>query len=224
MRPRIALISATPAAIGPAMAGLAEAFPEAEVWNLLDDKLLDDADAAGGLTERLCERMRGLIHHAVSGGADGILLTCSMYGAVTGTVETGIPVLAPDEAAFSAVAGGGYGHVLVVASLETALADSVSRLRRAAGPAVAVDGVVCPGAFEAAKRADRPALLDALLTTVRDSSSEAFLLAQYSLAPVADELAQALDRPVVSGPQAAAARLRTAIAGPALDVRDGRAR
>ena len=41
-----------------------------------------DADAAGGLTPALRDRMSTLIRYAVDGGADAVLLSCSMYGPV----------------------------------------------------------------------------------------------------------------------------------------------
>jgi hypothetical protein len=78
--PTVALIHATPAAIGPARMAFSERFPRATVWNLLDDLLISQAQSAGGLTPALRGRMERLIEHAVAGGADAVLLTCSMYG------------------------------------------------------------------------------------------------------------------------------------------------
>ncbi|MFI6293565.1 hypothetical protein ACIBEJ_18385 [Nonomuraea sp. NPDC050790] len=201
---RIALISAVPAAIAPAVAGLADAFPEAEPWNLLDDKLLADARAAGPSA-----RMSALIGYAVAAGAHGVLLTCSLYGAAARSAGQPVPVLAPDDAAFRQVAESGHRRVLAVASLEEALADSVARLS-AAAPGVAVDGVVSPAAFGVA---DRRELARALHDSCAPFAArvEAVVLAQYSLAPAAGVLAASLGLPVVSGPHAAAAALRRAV-------------
>lgn len=219
--PRIALISATPTAIAPAVAGLAEEFPAAEPWNLLDDRLLPDAPDDGPLPADLVDRMRRLIGYALAGGADGVLLTCSLYGPVTSTVETPVPLLAPDTAAFeqalgSASAGG--GRVLVLASFEAAMRDSVARFSAAAaaaGSAVEPIGVVAPDAFDAAREGDAAALSDALRNACLPhiAGADAVLLAQYSLAPAAATLSTALGVPVVSGPQAAAVALRSALTG-----------
>ncbi|MFD9903190.1 hypothetical protein [Streptomyces sp. NPDC059063] len=196
---RIALISATPAAIGPAVAGLTAAFPEAEPWNLLDDALLTDADARGGLTPELADRMRRLIAYAVEGGAEGVLLTCSLYGPVAEGFEAGVPVLAPDAAAFAAALAGGHRRVLVVAAFTAALDDSLARFRAAAraahSPTEAVGQVIAPG--------DRPEPGDA----------DAVLPAQYSLAPYADAWSADLGLPVYAGPYAAARVLRGAVHG-----------
>ncbi|MEJ3655586.1 hypothetical protein WEH80_21690 [Actinomycetes bacterium KLBMP 9759] len=215
---RIALISATPAAIGPATAGLDREFPAATVWNILDDRLLADADTAGGLTPPLEARMRRLIEHALAEGADGVLLTCSLYGSVAQSTSTAVPVLAPDDAAFASAIDGGYGRVLIVASVRSALDDSVRRFSAACaerGSATQVLGVVVPAAFDAAKAGDDAALLTVLAAACRGSTDpfDAVLLAQYSLAPAATSLAEALGVPVVSGPDSAARRLRTLVEG-----------
>ncbi|WP_163506627.1 aspartate/glutamate racemase family protein [Fodinicola acaciae] len=211
MTVRIALISATPAAIAPAETGLAEEFSEALAWNILDDRLL--ADAADGLTPPLADRMRRLIAYAIDGGADGVLLTCSLYGPVVDSVASAVPVFAPDSAAFQRALDGGYRRIAVLASFETAMTDSLARFRAyVAGSGIEAVGVVAPDAFEAAKKND----LDTLFTALRDAcddSYDAVLLAQYSLAPAAERLSAALARPVISGPHAAAVALKAAIGG-----------
>lgn len=221
-RPRVALIHATPNALTPTVTGFADAFPDAEPWHLLDDRLMGDAEAAGGLTPALEARMHRLIGHALAEDAAAVLLTCSLYGPAVATRpgpgSSDAPVLAADEAAFDRVRDGGYRRVLVLASLEPALADTTTRLRaHCAGAAVDVQvrGLVPPGAREAT--GDTDALTAALLDGVRAATAgaddadavDAVFLAQFSLAPAAAGLETALGIPVVAGPQAAADRLRT---------------
>ena len=217
-RKLIALISATQAAIGPATAGLLNEFGEVTVWNLLDDRLLADA-AAEGLNRPLSERMRQLIDHAIIGGADGVLLTCSMYGPVAQQFVASVPVHSADEAAFMEAASGHHRRVLVVASIESALVDSMERFRTAAdgsGHEIDVSGLVVPAAFDAANAGDHEALVAALANACRPEleNTDAILLAQYSLAPAQAGLSEQLGRPVISGPQAAAARLKLAVTEP----------
>jgi hypothetical protein len=215
--PRIALIHATPAAIAPAVAGMNTVFPGAEVWNILDDKLLPDADAQGGVTPHLAERMTRLIDLALAEGAAGVLLTCSMYGSVALATQAEVPILAPDEAAFETALAGDYGTVLLVASFESALNDCVGRFAEflhANDSATKVVGEVVPAAFVATKAGDVSALTDALIEAARPyvGSIDAVLLAQYSLAPAAAAIEEALGLPVISGPQAAALKLKAALA------------
>ena len=218
--PLIALINATPAAISPAQHAIAHELPDATVWNLLDDRLLQSVEDAGGLTPALQERMGRLIDHAVREGADGILLTCSVYGVVAehlASVVT-VPVVAPDDDAITEIARGGYTEVLALASQEHSREHTVARLHAAAARAdhpLRISGVVADNAARAAAAGDRPALLESLRAAVADSDStpQALLLAQYSLTPVQDALAEATGLPVFSGPRSAARALRARLYG-----------
>jgi hypothetical protein len=210
--PKIALISAVPTAIPPAQSAVHERLPDAVVWNILDDRLLVDAADRGGLDDGLRRRMRRLIEHALAEDADGVLLTCSLYGPVAQESGAGVPVLAPDGAAFADIAAGGYAAVLVLASFDGARDDSVKRLGKAlhdAGASTRVIGRSVPAAMTATKAGDQEDLLTALVSACRDRPAdvEAVFLAQYSLAPVTEALRKAIGIPVVSGPSSAAGAL-----------------
>jgi hypothetical protein len=211
--PRIALISATRSAIAPAVEAFHARFPEAEVWNVLDDKLLADLVTAGSMTPELEQRMHGLIRYAAA-AADGVLLTCSQYGPIAGGAGVDVPVLAPDEAAFAEVVNGGFATVLVLASIDSSLDDTLVRLQAEAtrtNSAVRLVGIVSREARAAADRDDRAALAEALVGAAHADATrvDAVFLAQYSLSPAADAIADALGVPVITGPDTAAMRLRT---------------
>ena len=80
--PLVAIIHATPATFGPVKNAFRQEFPDAQLWHLLDDRLVTDADRSGGLTPALHSRMEALIEYAVAGGAEAVQLACSMYGPV----------------------------------------------------------------------------------------------------------------------------------------------
>jgi Asp/Glu/hydantoin racemase len=207
--PTVALVHATPAAMAPAVAAFGERFPEAGLWHLLDDRLVSDAERAGGLVPPLRRRMLSLIGHAVAGGADGVLLTCSMYGPVArlATQLWDLPVAGSDEAMYARVAAERPARVAVLGSLETAVADSRERLRQAlADGGTEVVGVLCPGAAAAATVGDGAALLASLRSAAEPLAREVdlFLLGQYSLSPAQAGLQAALEVPVWSPPHVAA--------------------
>ena len=219
------MVHATPAAIAPAVTAFADCFPEAELWHLLDDRLVSDAEQAGGLVPPLRRRMLSLIGHAVSGGADGVLLTCSMYGPVArlATQLWDRPVAGSDEAMYQRVVAERPGRVAVLGSLETAVADSTERLRQAlaeAGAAARTEvlGVLCPGAAAAARAGDDEALLASLASAAEPLAGQVvlLLLGQYSLTGVHAALEAALGLPVWSPPYVAAELLRRRLrpAGP----------
>ena len=215
-RPLVALISATPAAIGPAADGFARQFNEARLWNILDDRLLAEADLRGGVDEQLARRMQRLIDHAITEGAAAVLLTCSLYGEVAHQYGTDIPVLAPDDAAFAAAAAVARRRVLLVASLQSAGLDSATRLRRffaERGAHVEVEAVVADGALAAAVAGDGKALAVSLTDGCSGHLAhiDAIVLAQYSLAPAAPALEDSLGLPVIAGPDTAARQLRAGL-------------
>lgn len=213
--PLIAFIGATPAAIPPARAAFAEHFPEATLWNLLDDRLITEAVAAGGLTPALAERMSTLVRYAVDGGADAVLLTCSMYGPVAHRFDGPVPVDASDDAAFHAACSSGYERIVLLSSLPEALRDAEERFGAFAGTdAPAVTPVLAEQAFAPAAAGDTEAVVDALAAAVAAAEpADAVLLAQYSLAPAAAGLADRLGLPVIAGPGRAALRMRDALLG-----------
>ncbi|MET7329800.1 aspartate/glutamate racemase family protein [Nonomuraea sp. NPDC005650] len=215
MSPTVAVVNATPASVQPAADGLAEGFPEATPWHLMDDRLVTEADAAGGLTPALARRMLALVDYAVRGGADAVLLSCSMYGPAAALARRlhEVPVTGSDEAAFAEVAGRRPGAVLVLGSLDSAAADSARRLKEVAD-GVEVRAIAAQGAAAAAAARDWPDLTDVLARAAAPALDgvELVLLGQYSISPVHAELAGRLGLPVLSPPLAAARALRGALA------------
>jgi hypothetical protein len=215
MPPVVAVIHANPATMSPVDAAFTEVFPDAELWHLLDDRLVGDAERAGGLTAPLHKRMATLIGYAVDGGADAVQLACSMYGPVAGTVSHDVPVLASDQAMFDEVIRMDPARVVLLASLEPAAQDSTERLGAAlaaAGSSPLVEAVVVPEAKAASAAGDMEELGRVLAEAAGNLGDvDVVVLAQYSLAPVIARVQVAVQAPVLSGPHLAAGTLATAL-------------
>ena len=219
--PTVALIHATPASMPPAHGAFAQRFPEARLWNLLDDRLIAEAEAAGGLTAPLRRRMWTLIDHAVDGGADGVLLSCSMYGPVV-TDAAGayrVPVLASDQALFEAVAAQVRDHgarrVAVLGPIRAGVDDTVARLRDrldADGSVVAITGTVVDGVHQAAGDPARLCRLVADEARWIASDADVIVLGQFSISPAQQAVQAAVGVPVLSPPHLAADALRDRLA------------
>ncbi|GAA1421168.1 hypothetical protein [Agrococcus citreus] len=215
---KIALISATPLAIAPATAAVSAAVPSSTIWNLLDDRLLADLKQQGEMTGPLAARMDILIESALAGGADGVLLTCSQYGVRADhrdPATDGVAVISADGPLFEDVVALAPASVLLVASLESAAADSTARLDAAfaaAGAVTSIRSVVVPMAANPLPSAELAAHLAAAISEVTEAY-DVVVLAQYSLAPAAEELRTHIAVPVLDGPSVAASRLRDAIEG-----------
>jgi hypothetical protein len=211
-QPTVALIHATPAAMAPARSAFADRFPDAHLWNLLDDLLISEAEAAGGITPPLQRRMEQLIRHAVDGGADAVLLTCSMYGSVAHDLapSVAVPVLASDDALFARVAEHRPATVAVLGPIPAGVSDTVARLREHLGPDVAVEGTVVEGAAAAAAAGDLPRLEQLMSNAARaaEQRADVVVIGQFSLTPAAPAAAAAASVPVLSPPHLAADVLR----------------
>ena len=214
LRPTVALIHASEASMAPAVAAFGDEFPDADLWHLLDNRLVSDADAAGGLTDSLHARMSTLIQYAVDGGADAVQLSCSMYGPVAQDAAQRLPVtvLASDQAMFDRVADLRPDRVAVLASLSSAAADSAQRLRSwldARDVGAQVETHVVAGAADAASAGDTVELARLLSDAAAAVavSADVIVLAQYSLAPALAAVAGSVDLPVLSAPHLAAASL-----------------
>ncbi|MCS5722552.1 hypothetical protein N1028_11365 [Herbiconiux sp. CPCC 203407] len=222
-RPLVALVSAVRAAIPPAEAAFAAEFPGAELWNILDDRLLAEVDDRGGLTPELASRMERLIRHAITEGADGVLVTCSVYGSVVHALKAAdataglpVPAFASDDAAFAAVLAGGHRSVLLLSPARAPLADSFERLSAAAtaaGVDIAITAAVAEGAPAAAAAGDVEMLAEILHDTYLTDGAgvDAVLLGQYSLSPAGPALAERIGLPVLTAPHRAAVALREAV-------------
>jgi hypothetical protein len=219
VHPLVALISANPIAMKPANAAFAEYFPEARLWNILDDRMQEDADIRG-VTGTLAARLHRLVDHAVLEGADAVLLTCPVYAAAARSYagQCPVPLLDPDELALDGILDQAPGTVLVLASAHQPLSLSVNRfLNESAERGIPVEtrGAVVEGANLAAIRDNTGELTTALAAAVSSQPTppEAVLLAQYSLAPAARALETAIGIPVYSGPLSSATALRRTIFG-----------
>jgi hypothetical protein len=210
-QPLIAAVHATPASIPPLRAVLADELPAAQLWNLIDDRLGPDADVLGGeLSPELRDRMLNLVRHGISGGADAVLIACSMYGDVRDVAERlfTTPVFASDADMIADIVSAAPRRVAVLASLQGAAADTTARLtaKLTAGdqPAEVVP-VFCPEAAEAAT-ADMPALVEALAVGLDAVTGPLDLvcIAQYSLSPAAGDLASKTGLAVASPTRSAA--------------------
>ena len=219
-RPTVALIHASEASMAPAVAAFGDEYPDADLWHLLDDRLVSDADAAGGLTPALHARMTTLIQYAVDGGADAVQLSCSMYGPVAqdASAHQPVAVLASDQAMFDHVVSLTPGRVAVLASLGSAGADSADRL----GTWLAAPGIECQvetrvvaGAAAAASDGDLAGLTRLMAAEAVDVADgvDVIVLAQYSLAPALLGIAGAVRLPVLSAPHLAAATLAKTLGG-----------
>ena len=211
--PRIMLIHALRESQVPAWRAFEAGWPQARIFNLLDDSLSADVAAAGKLTDEMVERFLTLGRYAAGTGADAIQFTCSAFGPAIEAVkrDLSIPVFSPSEAAFEAALEKGSRIGLMVTfpvSLKL-LGDELTAIAAKNGKPLELHGILVEGAIAALQSGntaehDRLALEAAKTLPALD----ALVLGQFSLAHMAQPISQATGLPVFTTPDSAVAKLR----------------
>jgi Asp/Glu/hydantoin racemase len=204
---RITLVHALKHSIVPIEASFARLWPDARLMNLLDDSLSADLARDGGLSETMTERFLALGRYAAGTGSDAILFTCSAFGPCIEAVaraQAPMPVLKPNEAMIEQAASRGRK----VGLLSTFPPTLVSMPPEFPSSVEIVPKLV-EGALAALDRGDR-ATHDRLVVEAAKSLRDCDLiaLAQYSMAPAAEQVTEATGRPVLTTPDSAVTKLK----------------
>ncbi len=216
--PRIALIHAVTVAINPVQQAFARLWPAAACFNLLEDSLGPDRARDEDLTAAMTKRIGDLADYAASTGADGILFTCSAFGAAIDQAakRAAIPVLKPNEAMFEAAlqAGDDIGMLATFAPAVGGMENEFNALAVAAGRKSARIRTVCVPDAMAALQSGDPALHNRLVAEAAGSlrGCEAVLLAQFSTAQAEDAVKAVVGDRVQASPSAAVNKLKTLLA------------
>lgn len=194
-------------------------LPTVETFNIVDDSLVRQIGAKGGITEDIAARVAAYIGSAASGGADCILVTCSSIGpaveAAAASVQ--VPVLRVDQPMADRAVQTGR-RIGVIATLPTTLnptADLVRRMAALAGKSVELTTRLCEGAFEALMAGDAERHDSLVASALRELSRQVdvIVLAQASMARVVDTLSESDRRvPILASPPLAVEHLATVLA------------
>ena len=204
---RITLIHALKHSIVPIETSFARLWPEVTLMNLLDDSLSADLARDGQLTDAMTDRFLRLGQYAAGTGSAAILFTCSAFGPCIEAVARAhapMPVLKPNEAMIEqAVARGGKVGLL------STFAPTLVSMPPEFPSDVELVPKLAEGALAALDRGDRATHDRLVVEAARDlRGCDLIALAQYSLAPAADEVASATGRPVLTTPDSAVQKLK----------------
>lgn len=215
--PRIALIHATPVAVEPVVEAFRADWPDAAIFNLLDDSLAPDLAAALALKPEMIERFLVLGRYAKSTGADAILFTCSAFGAAIEEVAlelSSIPVLKPNEAMFeeALAAGGNVGLVATFGPSLPSMETEFAELRASSGIAAKMTSACAPDALAMLHAGDGPGH-DRLIAEAASTLDAAgvIALAQFSMARARLAVEAATGKPVLTSPASAVRKLKRAL-------------
>ena len=184
-----------------------------EVWHTVDEILAKVAVAQGGLTPFIYRRVAEHVRAAEEAGADAVQLTCSSISPCAEIAQTlvKIPVLKVDEPMVDRALGMGR-RIGVAATAVTALAPVAALIRdraRTSGLSVAVDAVLCEGAYAGLVSGDLAAHDRIVRAALEEmiGRNDVILLAQAPMARVAEGLRPAPSVPILTSPRLAVERL-----------------
>ncbi len=195
----------------------AKELPGCRVVNILDDSVIRDVIAEGGVGKSVTRRMLQYYQIAADAGADVILNTCSSVGEVValGREVVSVPIVRIDEP-MAAKAVAGYERIGVLATLSTTLNPTIRLLRSQAGAqgrGVSIVEGLADGAYDALV-GGRPAEHDELILRAARAIADrvdCIVLAQGSMARMEGALAEKTGRPVLSSPYLAVRSIRSMI-------------
>ncbi|MEM7751341.1 MAG: aspartate/glutamate racemase family protein [Pseudomonadota bacterium] len=210
---RIALVHAVTVAMQPIAEAFARLWPEAETANLLDDRLSVDRAKDDELTENMFGRIATLAQYAEGTGSDAILYTCSAFGEAIEAVaeQKTYPVLKPNEAMFEAALEQG-DNIGMLATFERSIPSMEAEFRelvKRQGAGATIKSVCVPDAMTALQSGDA-ARHNALLANAASElgSCDAIMLAQFSTSVAREAVADVVDCPVLTSPDAAVRKLK----------------
>lgn len=211
--PRIALIHATRLSMAPIEETFAARWPEAERFHLLEEALSADRVHAPAGAASMEARVVALSRYAQMAGADGILYTCSAFGAEIEAARRAVPLptLKPNEAMLDEALAIGT-RIGLVATFEPSLgsiADELNAAAKARGLSITISRVFAPDGMAALGRGEVAAHDRGVADAARRLPAvDVVLLAQFSMARARAAVAAAVAVPVLTSPDSAVEAMR----------------
>ena len=214
MGPRIGLVHALHASIAPIEATFARMWPAAETVSLYDESLYVDFNKAGGMNRQIEERIEALLRFSAQSGAQAILFTGSLFGDSVEAARTrlDIPVLTAYESmieeAFAGPRGRRLGLLATAAGTLDMMQSDMARYAAAHSYGYELQASQVAGAIDALLWGDRTEHDELVLTAAAElTDCDILMLAQFSMAPIADRIREQTGLRVLTSPGTAVEKL-----------------
>lgn len=137
----------------------AEANPDIEVYNIMDDSLLVDTRKYNGMTPTIASRMLNYAKAAEASGADGVICTCTSVNHATKMIRPllNIPMINIEEpvAEMAAKSGKRIGVMGTIPTSPGAISWEIEEKAAEMGKEIEIVPVVVDGAFDVLCAGDR---------------------------------------------------------------------
>jgi len=213
----VVIVHTGPVTVQPLVTQAAELLPDVRIVNLIDDSLLKDVMAAGGVTEAVSRRMNQYYQIGQDMGAAAVLNACSSVGEVADAAmdKLNIPLVKIDVA-MAEQAVSRASRIGVAATVATTLDPTVRLIEKTAermGKEITVVRQLVAGAFDALLSGDateHDRLVGEGLAELAQET-ELIVLAQVSMGRVADALGDRISVPVLTSPRLGIERLASVL-------------
>ena len=182
-------------------------LPEVRLIHMVDNTLIQDVIAAGGVPSGVKDRLFKYYQSAIEAGADVIFNTCSSVGEEALEARASLPVpLVKIDDSMASEAVSRAGRIGVLATLPSTLSPTVALLRRIASQQkreIAISEGLAAGAFEAVISGDRETHDRLIMEAAQQLAPkvELFVLAQGSMARMEQQISEATGKVVLSSPE-----------------------
>ncbi len=191
-----------------------ELLPEAELINIIEDKMLKQVTDTGVITPDLIRRMCYYALAAEAMGADAIFNTCSSLGPAADVARklVKIPLVKIDEGMAEVAAREG-NRIGVLATVPTTLKPTVNLLHEkaeAVNRRIETREALAAGAFDLLMNGQTEAHDACVVEKAQEASgwADMLVLAQCSMARIAPRLEKETGLPVLSSPRLGIERLK----------------
>lgn len=213
----VVIVHTGPVTVQPLVTQAAELLPDVRIVNLIDDSLLKDVMAAGGVTPAVSSRMNQYYQIGQEMGAVAILNACSSVGEVADAAMDSLRVpLVKIDVAMAEQAVSQASRIGVAATVATTLDPTVRLIEKTAarmGKEITVVRKLCEGAFDALLAGDTAEHDRRVAAGLNDlaADTELIVLAQVSMGRVADALGDTISVPVLTSPRLGIERLASVL-------------
>ncbi len=218
MGKKVAVIHTSFVSVNDLKALFGEIMPDVTMVNIVDDSLLAEVLANGGLTNNVTRRICMYALQAESVGADMILNQCSSVGEAVDAARQmiNIPYLKVDEPMAEQVARIG-GNISVVATVASTLAPSIRLIEHAAerlNASINIKPCLVEGAFDILYQGDKETHNKMAIERIRqeEKTADAIVLAQGSMICLLPQIAD-IKTPVLTSPRSGVVGVKDALFG-----------
>lgn len=216
-QPDIALFSVHKDAMAAAVDAFAHDWPEARIWNLMDDGLFRWVGETKGVVPGMYAPFEAHTRAMVERGADAILFTCSAFQPCIDAVmaQYDIPMLKPNDAMIETAldTGSRIAVLATVAGTIPSVSAEIETMAAQRGQPIALSQHYVEHAF-AAMAAGDGATHDAMVAEAARgiAGADVIVLAQFTLSRAVPAVTAVTDIPVLNSPGAAVAKLKAMLA------------